>query len=111
MWSLRTYGLSFAIAFALIGLAHSQEPVKEGNPGKPPRSAPIKATLGAPEEPQVADAQARLPDKAPRVTPRLTVREDVGDGVGYSRGYTNFEGFLPIYQSPGEFIIFLDARG
>jgi hypothetical protein len=125
MWNRRMFGLSLAIAFALIGLAQSQEPGREGKPAKAPE--PVKATLG---EPQVVEVQVRLPDQAPpkepevarpvlvlgppeesRVTPRLSVREDVGDGVGYTRGYTYIEGFLPIYQAPGEFVIFLDARG
>src|SRR5205807_2123049 len=46
-----------------------------------------------------------------RVAPRFTIRADVGDGVGYAHGFTYAEAFVPVYQAPGEVLVFLDARG
>lgn len=49
--------------------------------------------------------------REPDVRSRFTFRADFGDGVGYTRGYTYIEGFVPIYQCPGEYVVFIDARG
>jgi trimeric autotransporter adhesin len=43
-----------------------------------------------------------------RVSPRLGIRHD-SSGAGYD-GFTTFEGFLPLRQTPGENLTFLDTR-
>lgn len=92
---VRLHRLTVVMLLAtLVGArAHSQEP---GN------AAP---RLGGPEI-----IQADSDDEA-RIRPRVTVREDTGDGVGYQRGYVYGEAFVPIWQTPGRRIVFLDARG
>ena len=44
------------------------------------------------------------------IDPRYTIRRDFGNGVGYQSGFTYFEAFLPVWQTPGESIAFLNAR-
>jgi hypothetical protein len=46
----------------------------------------------------------------PVVLPRATIRHDVGDGVGYNHGFTYFEGFLPLWQSLDDTLVYLDLR-
>jgi hypothetical protein len=45
------------------------------------------------------------------VRPWFTLRADVGDGVGFRNGFTSGEAFLPVWQCPGEFVVFGNLRG
>ena len=86
-------------------------------PCKSPKFCSNCVTWAKPPEAAAKDAEPARPvfslsaPEACLVTPRLTVRTDVGDGVGYTRGYTYLEGFLPVFQTPGAMVIFVDGRG
>lgn len=45
------------------------------------------------------------------ITSRYTLRRDFGNGVGYQSGFTYLEGFIPILQTPGDSIAFMNVRG
>ena len=78
----------------------------------PPPEAP-RASLGAPVS---VDASLGAPipiETQPdpeTITPRYTLRREFGDGVGYDGGYTYFETFLPVWQNPGQSILFGNVR-
>src|SRR5688572_27602017 len=44
------------------------------------------------------------------IRPRFTIRADFGDGPGYDNGYTYFESFLPVFESPGRWLVFNNLR-
>ena len=44
------------------------------------------------------------------VAPRYSFRNDTGNGVGYRNGYNSVEGFVPIRQTPGCSLMFIDGR-
>jgi trimeric autotransporter adhesin len=55
----------------------------------------------------VTDADSSAADS---VRPRYSFRSDFGDGVGYDNGYNSVEAFIPIRQTPGCSVMFLDGR-
>jgi hypothetical protein len=83
-----------------------------------PATPAVPATPVAPAAP-AAPAPAANGPVAPtgvlvappiEIDPRVTVRHDFGNGVGYSSGYTYLEGFIPLWQTPGESIAFQNLR-
>ena len=61
--------------------------------------------------PAVNDPDASVSETTetfPSVNPRLGVRYNT-DSAGY-QPFTSFEGFLPLFQSPGQNVTFLEGR-
>jgi len=69
----------------------------------PPASSPSPA-------PAVAVPATELSFVDMEIDPRYTIRRDFGNGIGYTPGYTYFEAFVPVWQTPGESLSFLNAR-
>jgi trimeric autotransporter adhesin len=89
----------FVLVASLAGLTS----VASARAEDPPPVETPQATLGAPI------AVEAEPEPA-TVTPRYSLRREFGDGVGFDGGYTYFETFLPVWQTPGQNILFANLR-
>lgn len=96
------------------------QPVARGN-GVPAVDTGLSLEDIFPEASEVVAAGLNMVDEAvargagsccctATVPARLSLRHDFGDGVGYERGFSTIEGFVPVWQSGADALVFADLR-
>jgi hypothetical protein len=74
----------------------------------PVRPAPAPVSANPPVAAAAPAPAAQFYDA--EIDPRYSLRRDFGNGVGYQSGFTYLEAFVPVWQTPGESLTFLNAR-
>ncbi len=96
----------------VIELEQPSRPLTEAEflaePVNPPTTTP--PVESEPINPNTAQTSETTPSYSLKVNPRLGVQFTTGPGVGYSDSYGSFEGFVPLGQTPGSNLTFLEGR-